>query len=394
MSSSDYSASDEGQAGTLVSFADVTELNRTEETQRQGEKYYRALFDGSVIGMIVLDTESMEVVMANQAAAKILGFHSTEEGAGASPLDLSSLKGRDGSLEVITKELSEKELGTTHQFQATTKDGREIWISATGARIMHQGKSASLISFTDTTEQKRHSERLMMTDRLASIGELAAAAAHELNNPLTSVIGFAELLIEKDTPDYIRRDLSMIRDEAKRAINVTDTLLTFAQKHKPVKQPCQINDIIEEVLRLRVHWHRSSGIEVERHLAAHLPQIMVDYFQMQQVFINIVMNAEYFMIQAHNRGTLTVTTTSQNGNVLVSFTDDGPGIPPENLTRIFDPFFTTKEVGKGTGLGLSICHGIVAEHGGQIYAASQLGRGASILIELCINDSNHAEVTR
>jgi signal transduction histidine kinase len=121
---------------------------------------------------------------------------------------------------------------------------------------------------------------------------------------------------------------------------------------------------------------------------------MVDCFQMQQVFINIVMNAEYFMIQAHNRGTLTVTTRRQNGSVLVSFTDDGPGISPENLTRIFDPFFTTKEAGKGTGLGLSICHGIVAEHGGQIYAASQPGRGATILIELCINGNRHTEVMR
>lgn len=394
MRNTDDFASDEEQLGAVVSFTDVTELKRMDETQGRSENNYRALFDGSVIGMIVLDAESMKVAMANQAAAKILGFDSTEEGVGTNPLDFISLEDRDGFLEVVMKELSEQDLGTTHQFQATTKDGREIWISATGARIMHQGKLASLISFTDNTEQKRQNERLMMADRLASIGELAAAAAHELNNPLTSVIGFAELLMERDTPDYIRRYLAMIRDEAKRAVNVTDMLLTFARKYTPVKQPCQINDIIEEVLRLRVHWHRSSGIEVERHLAAHLPEIMVDYFQMQQVFINIVMNAEYFMIQAHNGGTLTVTTTRQNGNVLVSFTDDGPGIPPENLTRIFDPFFTTKEVGKGTGLGLSICHGIVAEHGGQIYAASQLGRGASILIELCIHDSNHAEVTR
>ena len=394
MSNTDDFASDEEQLGALVSFTDVSELKRMDESQGQSENNYRALFDGSVIGMIVLDAESMKVTMANQAAAKILGFDSTEEGVGTNPLDFISLEDRDGFLDVVMKELSEQDLGTTHQFQATTKDGREIWISATGARIMHQGKSASLISFTDTTEQKRQNERLIMADRLASIGELAAAAAHELNNPLTSVVGFAELLMEKNTPDYIRRDLAMIRDEARRAVNVTDNLLTFARKHTPVKQPCQMNDIIDEVLRLRVHWHKSSGIEVERHLAAQLPVIMVDCFQMQQVFINIVMNAEYFMIQAHNRGTLTVTTTRQNGSVLVSFTDDGPGIPPENLTRIFDPFFTTKEAGKGTGLGLSICHGIVAEHGGQIYAASQLGRGASILIELCINDSNHAEVTR
>jgi signal transduction histidine kinase len=118
---------------------------------------------------------------------------------------------------------------------------------------------------------------------------------------------------------------------------------------------------------------------------------MVDYFQMQQVFMNIIINAEYFMIEAHNRGTLTITTKKQNSSLRISIADDGPGIPPENLKRIFDPFFTTKEVGKGTGLGLSICHGIVTEHGGQIYARSQLGKGTTIFIELPINGHNHIE---
>jgi len=120
-------------------------------------------------------------------------------------------------------------------------------------------------------------------------------------------------------------------------------------------------------------------------LAANLPEIMVDYFQMQQVFLNIIINAEYFMIQAHNRGTLTITTQRLDNTVRVSVADDGPGIPKENLSRIFTPFFTTKEVGKGTGLGLSICHGIVAEHEGRIYARSRLGKGATFVVELPID---------
>jgi signal transduction histidine kinase len=106
---------------------------------------------------------------------------------------------------------------------------------------------------------------------------------------------------------------------------------------------------------------------------------------MQQVFFNIVINAEYFMTKAHDRGTLTITTEKQNGTVRISFADDGPGIPPENLSQLFNPFFTTKETGKGTGLGLSICHGVVSEHGGQMYARSQPGKGATISIELPIN---------
>jgi signal transduction histidine kinase len=145
------------------------------------------------------------------------------------------------------------------------------------------------------------------------------------------------------------------------------------------------------VLKLRAYAHKSNCIEVERHLTADLPEIPADPFQMQQVFLNIVMNAEYFMMQAHNRGTLTITTKTQDGSVMVSFADDGLGIPPENMSRIFDPFFTTKEAGKGTGLGLSVCHGIIAAHGGQIYARSQLGKETIICIELPTNGSSNAE---
>ena len=224
----------------------------------------------------------------------------------------------------------------------------------------------------------------MMADRLASIGELAAGTAHELNNPLTSVIGFSQLLMEKDIPDDIREDVKLIYNEAQRAADVTKNLLTFARKRAPVKQLIQINNIIEDVLKLRAYEHKVNGIEVKRRLAHDLPEIMVDYFQMQQVFLNIIINAEYFMTEAHNRGTLTITTKKHNSSVRISIADDGPGIPQENLSRIFDPFFTTKEAGKGTGLGLSICHGIVAEHGGQIYARSQPGKGATFVVELPI----------
>jgi signal transduction histidine kinase len=231
----------------------------------------------------------------------------------------------------------------------------------------------------------------MLTDRLASLGELASGTAHELNNPLTSIIGFSQLLMEREVPDDIREDLKLICSEAQRAASVTKNLLTFARKHAPVKQRDQINNIIEDVLKLRTYEHKVSGIEVERQLDPDLPEIMVDYFQMQQVFMNIIINAEYFMTRAHNKGTLTITTKKQSNTVMISFADDGPGIPLENLRRIFDPFFTTKEAGKGTGLGLSICHGIVTEHGGQIYAGSQLGKGATVFVELPINSRNHIE---
>jgi signal transduction histidine kinase len=241
----------------------------------------------------------------------------------------------------------------------------------------------------DITEQKQQNERLMSSDRLASLGELAAGTAHEFNNPLTSVIVLSQLLMEREIPNDIREDLKLINKEAQRAANVARNLLTFGGKHAPVKQLDQINSIIEDVLELRAYEHKANNIDVERHLAPDLPEIMVDYFQMQQVFMNIIINAQYFMTEAHGRGTMTITTQKENSTVGISFADDGPGITPEDLNRIFDPFFTTKEAGKGTGLGLSICHSIVTEHGGQIYVSSQLGKGATIFIELPIKSSAH-----
>jgi PAS domain S-box-containing protein len=361
---------------------DMTERKQAEEKVRQSEENYKALFNSSVIGTIVLDAEAMKVVMANKAAAKIFGFASPEEGIGLNPVDLVPPEDVEQVVGLITKEMFEQDLRQPREVRAVTRDGRQIWISATGSRIMHEGRLAGLISFTDITEQKQQRERLMMTDRLASLGELAAGTAHELNNPLTSIMGFSQLLMERDVPEDIREDVKLINSEAQRAANVTKNLLTFARKHAAVKQPNGINSIIEDVLELRAHAQETNGIEVERRLARYLPEVMVDYFQMQQVFLNIIINAEFFMTETHNGGTLTVVTKRKNGTVLISIADDGPGILPENLARIFDPFFTTKEPGKGTGLGLSICHGIVTEHGGEIYVRSQLGKGTTVFVEL------------
>ena len=225
----------------------------------------------------------------------------------------------------------------------------------------------------------------MLTDRLASIGELASGIAHELNNPLTSVIGFSQLLLEEDIPQNIKDDLGTIYNEAQRASAIVKNLLTFARKHAPMRQISQINNILEDVLKLRAYEHKVSNIEVEKRLIPDLPEIMIDYFQLQQVFLNIIVNAESAMLEAKGRGKLVITTGQYNNTVKITIADNGPGIARENLRRVFDPFFTTKEVGKGTGLGLSICHGIISEHGGKIYAESVVNEGATFVVELPVN---------
>jgi signal transduction histidine kinase len=236
--------------------------------------------------------------------------------------------------------------------------------------------------FRDITDSKEMEQRMVITDRLASIGELVSGVAHELNNPLTGIIAFSQLIMEKDIDNDLREDLSVINSEAQRTSRIIRDLLTFARKHSAVKEPARLNSVIEDVLRLRAYEHKTSNIEVIREMDPDLPDAMVDYHQIQQVILNLVINAEYFMVKEHKKGQLTIKTERKDGFIRSSITDDGPGIPEENLNRIFDPFFTTKEVGKGTGLGLSICHGIVAEHNGRIYARNIAGKGASFIVDL------------
>ena len=160
--------------------------------------------------------------------------------------------------------------------------------------------------------------------------------------------------------------------------------MVFALKRPLQKQLSDINSFIKDVLKLRQYEQKNTNIKVKTNFDPELPLVMVGPVRMHQVFLNIIINAEYFMFQAHKKGTLTITTEKKGDVIRASFADDGPGIPPENLGQIFNPFFTTKEVGQGIGLGLSICHSIVTEHGGNIYVESEPGKGATFIVELPI----------
>jgi signal transduction histidine kinase len=254
-------------------------------------------------------------------------------------------------------------------------------------RLVKVGNEYTVISIErDIFERRRMQERLMIADRLASIGELASGVAHEVNNPLTSVIGFSELLLEQPLSADVKSDLTTIRDEAKRAAGVVKNLLTFARKQAPLRQPVNLNDIVKKVLELRAYEENINNIRVITRFAPDLKLVMADASQLQQVFFNIMTNAEFFMIETHHKGTLTITTENIDNIVRASFTDDGPGMSADTLAHLFTPFFTTKPVGKGTGLGLSICHGIMASHEGKMYAESKLGEGATFIVELPASD--------
>jgi signal transduction histidine kinase len=232
-----------------------------------------------------------------------------------------------------------------------------------------------------TQQLERAQARLVQSEKLAALGELVAGVAHELNNPLTSVLGYAQLLEagELDGEDA-RRALGVVLQEADRARRIVQNLLTFARQRAHERGPVDVNAALEQTVALRRYELERAGVEFVLDLAWDLPLIEGDLFQLQQVFLNLINNAAQALAGA--RGRIEIRTAHREGRVVVEVADTGPGIPPEHLPRIFDPFFTTKDVGEGTGLGLSISYGIVRDHGGEIYAENRPEGGARFVIEL------------
>jgi two-component system NtrC family sensor kinase len=237
--------------------------------------------------------------------------------------------------------------------------------------------------------------QLIQSEKLSGIGEFVAGVAHELNNPLTSVMGFSELLAQADGNPQHKRHLEMIHKSAQRCQKIVQSLLSFARRHQPERKVVCVNRLVEAAVEILNYQLRTSNIEVIAQFDPQLPPAMVDPHQLQQVFLNLINNARQ-AIEAHQpKGWIKITTTTSGANVRVTFQDNGPGIAPENLSKLFDPFFTTKEVGMGTGLGLSLCYGIIKEHGGTITPRSKPGEGATFVIELPIaHEAATAETPR
>ena len=224
--------------------------------------------------------------------------------------------------------------------------------------------------------------QLIQSEKLSAVGEFVAGVAHELNNPLTSVIGFAELLKEVDLHPKHRSYLHYIVKSTERCHKIVQGLLSFARQHPPERALLNVNDMISGVLEILAYEMRTSNIEVRREFDPSSPKILGDSHQFQQVVLNILNNARQAIETTQEKRFIRITTESSDTHVRIIIEDNGPGIPAENLTKVFDPFFTTKTVGQGTGLGLSLCYGIVREHGGTIVAHSLPGKGATFTIEV------------
>jgi len=235
-----------------------------------------------------------------------------------------------------------------------------------------------------TAELESSQGQLLQSAKLAAIGELVSGVAHEVNNPLAAISMYSELLMDEIEDGVAKEHLQIVNAQAERAVAIVENLLSFARKHEPKRSYISMNDSITSTVELRAYDLNLDNIQVVLDLDPDLPRTMTDFRQLQQVFLNLITNAEQALKQAHGRGTITIRTQKSDGVIKISVTDDGPGIPADVLSRIFEPFYTTKDVGKGTGLGLSICHGIIQEHGGQIRVESTEGSGATFTVEMPI----------
>ncbi len=361
---------------------DITERKRAEEALRESEERFRVIFDNVADGILIADIETGKFYSGNKAICQMLGY-SLEELRNLGVTDIHPEEDLVYNLGQFEK-LLKRQISKSGDIRVKRKDGSVFYTEVNASPVTFRGKTYLINTFRDLTERKKMQEQIMVQDRLASIGELASGIAHEINNPLTGILGLSELILDTNVPADVREDLKTIHSEAQRTARIVQNLLAFARKQPQEKQSINVNDTISKVLELRAYEQKVSNINVITRFAPDLPEVKANAFQLQQVFINIIINAEYFMIEAHNRGTLTIATEQVDNIVRISIADDGPGIVKKNLLRMFSPFFTTKEVGKGTGLGLSICHGIVTEHGGRIYAESEVGKGATFIIELPI----------
>ena len=227
-------------------------------------------------------------------------------------------------------------------------------------------------------------QQLLQADKMSALGELVAGVAHEVNNPLCSIMGYAQLALTRELPPDVRRFLGTAASEAERASKIVRNLLTFARKQPPEKKYLNLNEILEKTIELKAYHFRTNQIQVNMELEPGLPRTMLDFHQLHQVFLNLLNNAEQAMLEAGRGGTIRVRSGRLGDRIEVRLSDDGPGIPQDIQIRIFEPFFTTKKEGKGTGLGLSLCYGIIQEHGGSIRVESRPENGATFIIELPI----------
>ncbi len=366
----------------------ITERKRAEEAMRESEAKFRNVFETSRDFMYISSPDG-KIIDYNMSAKDFFGY-SDEEIRGMSILDF--YHNPDDRTDLIEK-LKARGYVENYELKLKKKDGSLI--DALANIVVRTDSEGNIVGFQgsvrDITQMRGLEQQLMQAEKLSGLGTMISGVAHELNNPLTAIMGNAEfLLLRKTTPADSIKSLEVILKESERAAKIITGMLTFARNHKQERRMTSINEIIMESYKLREYNLKVSNIDVRLSLAGDLPPTYADPYQLQQVFTNIINNAQD-ALSGKRGGSLAIRSYLKYGALVIELEDDGPGIAEEDLKRIFDPFFTTKEVGKGTGLGLSMAYGIIEEHGGRIDVESAPGRGAKFIVSIPVVGSRRKE---
>jgi two-component system NtrC family sensor kinase len=389
-SSRAFSDSDQYLLAALADYAAIAlENSRLYQAVQSSEARYRTIFANASDMVLILDTD-WRIVSGNQRSVQILNV--TPDDLVGQPLQRWCLPQEWPTIAQALQRVAQglPQPPFTISLQHSAYESATIELNA--QRLDADDQTRIVCIGRDLTERRRLEQQLIQSDKLSALGQLVAGVAHELNNPLTSISGYAQLLLRNRTlNDEIRADLEQIRQQAERAGRIVRNLLMFAREHKPERLATQINEVIQSTLALQVYQLRVDNITVQLDLDPELPSTVADPHQLQQVLLNLITNARQAMNE-RGSGILTIRTrrheAADGRYIEISISDNGVGIPAQYLDKVFNPFFTTKPVGQGTGLGLSICYGIIQEHQGQIWIESREGVGTTVFIRLPIIETS------
>jgi two-component system NtrC family sensor kinase len=349
------------------------------------EKHLRQL--ASVIenmssSVIIMD-HSHRIVYVNPATLRMLGYREEEmlgrlsaeifEGVPGNPADLSGTIAREAKNGLWEGEIVDRR-----------KSGEIFPVFLRMCIIRNEkGQVMGYAGISeDITRRKQLEEDLIQKEKLSALGELISGIAHELNNPLTGVLGYAEIIQQYDCPAELRDDLQRLYKEALRCQYLVRNLLTFSRRPALHRARADINLVIKISIELKAHQFKADQVRVSTSLDARIPEAMLDSNQMQQVFVNILNNAHHALAEKGGERRITVSSRLRDGSIEVAIGNNGTHIPPDRMEKIFIPFFSTKEFGQGTGLGLSIAQGIVKDHGGEIVVESMEGHDTAFTVKL------------
>lgn len=363
--------------GTLV---DITEQRVMEQQLREQEEFQRNLLESFPDLILVIDNEQRYTFVSSRIR-DLLGY----EPDALRGKRLSELEDQSPEfLELYRDVSSGKSKFGFCEYGAKHRDGSWRTMRASASPLFSADNSIRgvVVSVRDITVEKKLEQQVIQSERLVAMGQMIGGFAHELNNPLTSILGLSEMLQEGEAAEQTRKQLAMMHGQARRAAEIVQNLMYFARPPAPGKSRVNLGELIQRTLHLHAYSLRRSNITVDFLPEPSLPSIMGDPNQLMQVFLNLLLNAEQAIREIRDKGTIRIRMGHSDKTVWASFQDDGPGIAPENLPNIFDPFYTTKRPGRGTGLGLSICKAVLREHGGNIEATSSRGGGAAFTVIL------------